>query len=140
MQLILKAAQRFVAEQECLPDQISEKKSTSPDKSQPETLFSVIRRSKGAPDSEKTASRISQEGTEMFMASFTPGRTMMLFMYYLHAHPDVLEKLRKELDEVNPDPSGELGYKALNSLPYLVSLAPFDVTSNFSLRLVYSAP
>ena len=120
--MILRAAERFVADQQCPSGQTLEKTASSSGKSQAETLFSVIRRSRSAPESEKTASRISQEGTEMFMASFTPGRTMMLSMYYLHAHPEVLEKLREELDGANPDPSAALSYRTLSSLPYLVSI------------------
>ncbi|KAK5988013.1 Cytochrome P450 monooxygenase hepH [Cladobotryum mycophilum] len=134
--LILRRAEQFITKQGCLPKQISEEGSTSSDKPQPETLFSVIRRSR-APDSEKTASRMSQEGIEMFMASFTPGRTMVQAMYYLHANPHVLETLRKELDEVNPHPSDHLSYKALSSLPYLCAVMKeiFRVTFPVGSRL-----
>lgn len=119
LQLIFQAAERFEKSQEELE---SGEKGAKLEQQETETLFSVIRRSK-APESEKTASRISQEGTEMFMASFTPGRTMMLGMYYLHAYPHVLQALRDELDEANPDPRVDLSYKTLNNLPYLVSQA-----------------
>jgi cytochrome P450 len=128
----LQAAEHFVANQQRLHEQVSDDKDAKPANRQPETLFSAIRRS-GAPDSEKTASRISQEGTEMFMASFTPGRTMMLAMYYLHAHPKVLGALRKELDEANPQATGQLSYKMLNSLPYLVrTQCSWPMTMTFS--------
>ncbi|OTB09752.1 hypothetical protein K445DRAFT_36843, partial [Daldinia sp. EC12] len=86
--------------------------------SQPETLFSVLRRSKAVPE-EKTAARMAHEGVEMLMASFTPGHTMMFGMYYLHSNPHVLETLRKELDEANPDPAVDLSFRVLNTLPYL---------------------
>ncbi|KAF4121952.1 Cytochrome P450 [Geosmithia morbida] len=115
--LIYQAAEQFVQSQELHSSGKSEKVSPV-EKQDTETLFSVICRSK-APESEKTASRISQEGTEMFMASFTPGRTMMLSMYYLHAYPHVLQSLRRELDEANPDPRKDISYETLNTLPYL---------------------
>jgi cytochrome P450 len=115
----LKEAKSCVAESHNNSDSGIEKHIPSRDKSQPETLFSVLRRS-NIPDEEKSALRMSQEGLEMFMASFTPGRTMMLGLYYLYTHPDVLEKLRQELDEVNPDPQADLDFQKLNSLPYLV--------------------
>ncbi|KAK6957404.1 hypothetical protein Daesc_000188 [Daldinia eschscholtzii] len=86
--------------------------------SQPETLFSVLRRSKAVPE-EKTAARMAHEGVEMLMASFTPGHTMMFGMYYLHSNPHVLETLRRELDQANPDPAVDLTFRLLNTLPYL---------------------
>ncbi|RYP85753.1 hypothetical protein DL769_000927 [Monosporascus sp. CRB-8-3] len=43
----------------------------------------------------------------------------MLGMYYLHSNPDVLGRLRMELDEANPDPEVDLTFKILNKLPYL---------------------
>lgn len=88
---------------------------------QPESLFSVIRRS-NIPDSEKTTSRMSQEGVEMFMASFTPGRTMMLGMYYLHSNPLVLDTLRKELDQARSNLADPLSFRKLDTIPYLVSI------------------
>lgn len=88
---------------------------------QPESLFSVIRRS-NITDSEKTTSRMSQEGVEMFMASFTPGRTMMLGMYYLHSNPHVLDTLRKELDQARPNLADPLSFRKLDTIPYLVSI------------------
>ncbi|KAI1332885.1 cytochrome P450 [Xylariaceae sp. FL0255] len=82
------------------------------------SLFTVISNS-SAPDEEKTAVRMSQEGVEMFMAAYTPGRVMMTGMYYLHAYPHVLQKLRNELSQVNPDPSVDLSFSVINTLPYL---------------------
>ncbi|KAI0002389.1 cytochrome P450 [Xylariaceae sp. FL0662B] len=99
-------------------DKLQEEKSTSSGKPLARTLFAVIKTS-SAPDEEKTAFRMAQEGVEMFMAAYTPGRTMMLGMYYLHAHPQILEKLRNEVDQVNPDPAVDLTFSTLNSLPYL---------------------
>ena len=86
-----------------------------------ETLFAALRRSK-IPDEEKTASRMAQEGVEMFMAAYTPGRLMITAMYHLHAQPRVLETLRKELDEANPDQTHILDFKTLNGLPYMRSV------------------
>jgi cytochrome P450 len=121
--MIAQAADRYVANeaQSEADEKISEKEGRPYGNTQPETLFSVIRRSK-IPEEEKTASRMSQEGVEMFMASFTPGRTMMQGMYYLQANPDVLKKLQKELDQINPDPAVNLSFRTLPTLPYLVSL------------------
>jgi len=122
--MIAQAAENYVAN-ECQSEPAIVGKEREPSRpygnSQPETLFSVIRRSK-SPDEEKTASRMSQEGTEMFMASFTPGRTMMQGLYYLQSNPHVLKALQEELDQANPDPAANLTFRTLPTLPYLVSL------------------
>ncbi|ROV86802.1 hypothetical protein VMCG_10851 [Cytospora schulzeri] len=110
--LILQAAERFGQ------DERDGKVPVSRSKSVPETLFSVIKRSKIA-DEEKTSSRMSHEGVEMFMATYTSGRTMLAGLYYLHANPDVLDTLRKELGQAYAGPTDELSFKTLNTLPYL---------------------
>lgn len=118
--MIKESAERFVANNNHMcKEQISKKPSGSMNYGF-ETLFSALLRS-NLPEREKTAYRMSQEGIEMFMAAFTPGRTMMLGMYYLHSEPDVLKRLRKELDMANPNPGTDLDFKTLNKLPYLVS-------------------
>ncbi|KAI0190866.1 cytochrome P450 [Astrocystis sublimbata] len=115
--LVIRSAQQFVAEQSTSssnPLLAQDVKQTQ----SPETLFSVISRSQ-APEEEKAPVRMAQEGLEMFMASFTPGRTMTLGMYYILSHPQVLRRLRLELDSVNPEPSQDLSYQQLNNIPYL---------------------
>ncbi|KAI0146233.1 cytochrome P450 [Xylariaceae sp. FL1272] len=87
-------------------------------KSTVRSLFEIIS-SSTAPDEEKSAFRMSQEGVEMFMAAYTPGRTMMVGMYYIHKDHCVLQKLRSELDHVKPDPSVNLSFSVVNTLPYL---------------------
>lgn len=119
-QMILQEAERFVANEHLQSNPKHENKYYPNRNGQPETLFSVIRRSKIS-DDEKTPFRMSQEGTEMFMASFTPVRTMMLGLYYLYSNLDVLKTLRKELDHINPNHEVDLKFKTLSSLPYLVS-------------------
>ena len=118
--MISRTAEQYMGDQQ-QPDIESAKQPLSQGKLQPETIFAALRRSR-LPDEEKTISRMAQEGTEIFMASFTPGRTMMTAMYYLHVHPSVLETLRKELDEANPDRSNILRFRTLNSLPYMRSV------------------
>ncbi|KAL1863913.1 hypothetical protein Daus18300_008062 [Diaporthe australafricana] len=110
--LILKEAQRFVE------GQGREKVSVSRDKSSPETLFSVITRS-NTTEEEKDASRMTHEGVEMFMATYTSARTMMTGLYYLHTSPEVLITLRDELKQAYPNPADEMSFKTLNNLPYL---------------------
>lgn len=85
----------------------------------PETLFSVIKRSK-ASEEEKYASRMAHEGIEMFMATYTSGRTIMTGLYYLHTNPDVLNEMRQELRQAYPNPADEMSFKTLNTLPFLV--------------------
>ena len=134
-QLILKEAQKFVK------DEGHEKISASRDRDSPETLFSVINRSK-ATEEDKDASRMTHEGVEMFMATYTSGRTMMLGLYYLHKNPEVLNVLREELRQAYPNPADDMSFKILNNLPYLVSkfqqrLSVSDSadTAKFSARL-----
>ncbi|KAI1767847.1 cytochrome P450 [Hypoxylon sp. FL1150] len=116
--MILQEAERCVANEHLQPSSEHDNKHNLNRQAEPETLFSVIRRSK-MPGEEKSPSRMSQEGTEIFIASFTPANTMLLGMYYLYSNPDVLDTLRMELDQVNPDPWADVKFKTLNSLPYL---------------------
>ncbi|RYP47625.1 hypothetical protein DL768_006341 [Monosporascus sp. mg162] len=118
--MIKELAEAFVENKQCILDK--EKRAHASVMSEPETLFSTLLKS-NLPDEEKSAFRMSQEGIEMFMASFTPGRTMMLGMYYLHSNPDVLDRLRMELDKANPDPEVDLTFKILNKLPYLTAIS-----------------
>ncbi|RYC58006.1 hypothetical protein CHU98_g8202 [Xylaria longipes] len=111
------SAEQFVAT-ECASSAKPSPRQVSPQISGPETLFSAILRSQ-APKEEKSPDRMAQEGFEMFMASFTPGRTMILGMYYILSHPQVHRRLRAELDYVNPDLSQRLTYQKLNNIPYL---------------------
>ncbi|ROV92490.1 hypothetical protein VSDG_06728 [Cytospora chrysosperma] len=110
--LILQAAEKFAE------DEGHGKSSISRNKSVPETLFSVIKRSKVA-DEEKSSLRMSHEGVEMFMATYTSGRTMLFGLYYLHANPEVLNTLRKELSQAYTRPTDELSLKTIHTLPYL---------------------
>ncbi|KAI0447296.1 cytochrome P450 [Xylaria telfairii] len=93
-------------------------RQVSPQISRSDTLLSVILRSQ-APKEEKSPVRMAQEGLEMCMASLTPSRTMTLGMYYILSHPEVHQRLREELDSVNPDLSQNLTYQKLNGIPYL---------------------
>ncbi|KAI0441625.1 cytochrome P450 [Xylaria telfairii] len=113
--MILKTAEAWVATHRGEPQR---EKSIMLEKPRSRTLFAVIDGS-GAPDEEKSVLRMAQEGVEMFMASSSLGRSMIVGMYYLHANPHILEKLQNELDRVNPDPSVDLSFSKLNSLPYL---------------------
>lgn len=113
--MVTHEADRFVARAESTDPVDVEKRALGA-----ETLFSTIGKSK-IPGDEKTAFRISQEGTEMLMASFTPGRIMMNGVYFLGAFPDVLARLRVELAEAFPDPQVEMDFKTLGQLPWLVS-------------------
>lgn len=113
--MVANEAEQFVANNA----RCASEKETRPKNSGTETLFSVITRSK-IPDEEKTAYRITQEGTEMLMASFTPGRTFMNGIYYLGMFPEVLAKLRAELQQSCSDPTTTWDFKTLNRLPYLV--------------------
>jgi hypothetical protein len=47
--------------------------------------------------------------------------------FHLVSNPDVLAKLRKELETVMPDPNTPITWQQLEQLPYLVSLLAFDV-------------
>jgi hypothetical protein len=115
--MIVKASENWVAAH---GDSSPAEKAASVGPPRPRTLFEVLRNST-APEEERTAARIAQEGIEMFMAGYTPGRTAMLGMYYLHANPHILARLRQELDRINSDPAVDLTFAKLNSSLYVVS-------------------
>ncbi|KAI0468832.1 cytochrome P450 [Xylaria cf. heliscus] len=125
--MILKTSEAWVVTHRCEPQR---EKLIDLGKPESRTLFAVID-SSGAPDEEKSAFRMAQEGVEMFMGAYIPGRTMMIGMYYLHASPRILEKLRNELDHINPDPSVDLSFSKLNSLPYLRAVVKEVLRTSF---------
>jgi cytochrome P450 len=72
--------------------------------------------------------RLSDEGNILIGAgSETTAQILAVLSYYLISNPDVLEKLRKELETVMPDPNTPVKWQQLEQLPYLVSLLTFDV-------------
>ncbi|KAH7031686.1 cytochrome P450 [Microdochium trichocladiopsis] len=125
--MVAREAERFVASAEDATD--VEKRGHSVGA---ETLFSVIGKSR-IPGEEKTASRITQEGTEMLMASFTPGRSMMNGVYFLGAFPDVLTKLQAELAEAFSDPKVAMDFKTLSQLPYLNAVVKETLRAGFPI-------
>jgi cytochrome P450 len=72
------------------------------------------------PPEEKTLSRMTDEATVLVGAgSETTGNTLSITTYHLLQNPDMLRRLKDELDSVKPGPAGILEYKALRELPYL---------------------
>ncbi|EFW15797.1 conserved hypothetical protein [Coccidioides posadasii str. Silveira] len=72
------------------------------------------------PPQEKTFTRLKQEGQLIVGAGTeTVGWSLSVITFYILAHPAVLEKLRKELEEAIPDPSILPSVTTLENLPYL---------------------
>lgn len=86
------------------------------------TLFHEILDSKLPPE-EKTSVRLGQElhavvgaGTE------TTSGTMTMVFYHILRNPDKLQRLKDEINNLEPDRSVQLNLKDLEQLPYLVCL------------------
>lgn len=74
------------------------------------------------PPEEKSLRRMSAESQLLISAGMeTTGNALSFVTYHLLKNPDILRKLREELDTVGQDLTEILEYKQLRELPYLVS-------------------
>ncbi|KAE8356476.1 Trichodiene oxygenase [Aspergillus coremiiformis] len=72
------------------------------------------------PAHERTVDRVLDEGTViLFAGTETTSRTLAITMFYLLSNPDVLKKLRDELDTLPPSEGNEYSLTQLENLPYL---------------------
>jgi len=72
--------------------------------------------------------RLADEGNILIGAgSETTALILAVLSFHLVSNPDVLAKLRKELETVMPDPNTPITWQQLEQLPYLVSLLAFDM-------------
>ena len=74
------------------------------------------------PEHEKSKQRMGQEAFSIIAAGGeTVGRTLSVATYHLLSNPAVLERLRNELKEAQPDLRVPLAVQKLEQLPFLVS-------------------
>lgn len=74
------------------------------------------------PAEEKSLARMSHEALTLVSAGLeTTGATLATITYHLLRNPDVLRRLKDELDSVSEDHTEIVGYQKLRELPYLVS-------------------
>lgn len=88
------------------------------------TIYHEILASK-LPDEEKRLHRLAQEAFTLVVAGGeTTARTLTVATYYILATKGVLPRLMVELEKALPDPHAIVKAKALEELPWLVSVAP----------------
>lgn len=75
------------------------------------------------PPEEKSLSRMTHEAQTLVGAGTeTSGYALGLITFYILQNPDVLRRLKDELNSVDQGPNEILEYRRLRELPYLVSL------------------
>ena len=88
------------------------------------TLFQAIRTS-DLPPSEMSSERMGIEAEAVATAGAeTTATALTQAIYLLLAHPSSLDRLRKELLPVYPDPNRKSNLASLRELPYLVGFIP----------------
>jgi cytochrome P450 len=87
----------------------------------PQTVFQTMQQSSSLPPEEKSLSRLSHEGTELFLAGSGPtSRTMAAAVFFLVSNPSALARLREEIWKVMPDFNFIPPASVLEELPWLV--------------------
>lgn len=85
------------------------------------SLFSDILDS-NLPPQEKETQRIADEAFVVIIAgSESTARTISVMVYHTLANPDILQRLRAELDEAIPNANAETPLTTVEALPYLMS-------------------
>lgn len=106
------------------------------------TIFHELRDSE-LPQSEKTVIRLADEGNILIGAgSETTAQVLTVLSYNLLADPEILVKLRAELDRVMPTVDTAVKWTELERLPYLTALLneALRVTSTVVTRLPRVSP
>ena len=88
-------------------------------------IMNEVYRSDEIPPSEKTQKRLFEEITILIGAgSETTGTTLLTITYHVLANPSILQTLRAEIEQhfTEAERSEILGYKQLESLPYLTAI------------------
>jgi len=88
---------------------------------EPRTIFQTLL-DPDFPARERSFERLTDEGVVIMVAGLeTTARFLTNITCRLLSNPEVLEKLKAELDSAMPTPGARLRWKALENLPYLVS-------------------
>ncbi len=89
----------------------------------PRTIFQTLLDS-DLPDEEKSRDRLSQEAQLIIGAgSDTVANSLTVTTFHILNNPEVLTKLRSELDTAIPDSSRPPTLLVVEKLPYLVSVS-----------------
>jgi hypothetical protein len=89
-------------------------------------------------DKAKVKKWLLHEGLNLrFAGSETVGNACTIAAFYVLRDPMVKYKVEKELKDAWPDVDEPLGYEALESLPYLVSLDLFSLLRHFTDPLYF---
>ena len=116
----IEAAKAIRRRHDTLERDIDEVQTLGVEKKQNGNLLDYILNSR-LPEQEKTKHRMGQEAFSIIAgAGETVARTLATATYHLLSNPDVLERLRIELKEVQCDPKLELDIRVLETLPWLV--------------------
>lgn len=108
-------AERFLSQQ-----QTSQEKPKTHETSSNMALFQCISDS-NLPAHEKSAKRLAHEAVVVISAAAeTTSRALSITMFYILSEPQVLRRLRDEIDIAMPDYSILPSAKSLEELPYLV--------------------
>lgn len=105
-------------------DRLLSNSSSPKTESEKPSIFTHLRDSPSLPASEKSAQRLEDEATLMTMAgSYSPMLSLVTAHYYIVSRPDILSKLRAELDAHGIKPTTVSGSSTnisqLEQLPYL---------------------
>jgi cytochrome P450 len=104
----------IILKREEMEDIVKQKMSTQP------TLFHEILDA-SIPPAEKTPERLGQElHTVVTAGTETTANTMSVITYHLLENPDKLQRLRDEIQQLEPNNSAEIKIQKLEQLPYLV--------------------
>ncbi|EPS25624.1 hypothetical protein PDE_00558 [Penicillium oxalicum 114-2] len=118
------------------PEKVTDKKALVPRG----TLFHALLES-DLPPEEKAAPRLSQEVFTVIAAGGeTTAKNLATVSYHLLSNPDILAKLREELNRL--DPNGTASLKDYETMPYLTSimLEGLRVSFGVATRLQRSSP
>ncbi|VUC29008.1 unnamed protein product [Clonostachys rosea] len=96
------------------------------------TIFTSLLEDSTLPREEKTTARLASEANSIMVGGTeSTAVTLSLFTYHVLANPDVLDRIRAEIDTVTADDQGRLPGHKLEQLPY------FTAAIQEALRLVH---
>lgn len=84
------------------------------------TVMWEVAQNSTLPEEEKTFKRLAVEANSVLAAGLeTTGLMLTLMTYFILAHPEIHERLKKELSEAIPDPEKISSWQVLEKLPRL---------------------
>ena len=93
------------------------------------TLFHQVLDSKKLPPEDKTVGRLAEEVRSAIGAGTeTTSNALTVTTFHLLENPEKLQRLRDELQNLEPDQNVEFKLTDLEQLPYLVSTAPYEMS------------